>query len=151
MRILSVITSLLFLVVIAAQVTFTNCATSPTDFQVSGFKVSPVPMCVNQTLCATGTGTFSAPIVHGTNLTKFSLIGRYLGLILYKDERNLCELLAAQGQPCPIPVGTTSLTTCVVIKDNLPTGIPYKMEFRLTNGNGNPIYCMNATMTAQRC
>ncbi|KAI8358239.1 hypothetical protein B0O80DRAFT_424308 [Mortierella sp. GBAus27b] len=153
MRISSGITSLLFLITAAAQSwpANTDCATSPTDFNVSGFAFSIYPMCIAQPICFTATGSLLAPIMHGTNLTKVSFVGRYLGRVLYLDEQNLCDNLAAQGQPCPVPVGTTFLTTCFRIRDNFPPNIPMKFELRLTNGNGNTIFCRNATMTAMTC
>jgi hypothetical protein len=125
MRLSSAITSLLFLITAAAQSrpATMNCATSPTDFNVSGFAFSVYPMCIAQPICFTATRSLLAPIMHGTNLTKVSFIGRYLGAILYLDEQNLCDILAAQGQPCPVPVGTTSLTTCFRIKDNFPANV----------------------------
>ncbi|KAI8358238.1 hypothetical protein B0O80DRAFT_520826 [Mortierella sp. GBAus27b] len=153
MRILSAITSLVFLGAVAAQTypSFADCATSPTDFNVSSFTISVYPMCITQRVCFTATGSLLAPITHGTNLTQVSLIGKYVGRVLYRDEQNLCDILGNQGQPCPVPVGTTSLTTCLYVKPNLIPDIPVKYELRLTNGNGNTIFCRNATMTATNC
>jgi hypothetical protein len=81
------------------------------------------PMCITQSVCFTATGSLLAPIMDGTNLTQTSLIGKYLGRVLYREEHNLCDNLTAQGQSCPIPVGTTSLKTCFSIHPNYPADV----------------------------
>ncbi|KAG0208088.1 hypothetical protein BGX31_002422, partial [Mortierella sp. GBA43] len=99
-------------VVKAQQPTFTNCATGPTDLTISTFSLNPYPLCIGQNVCASGTGQLSVPVTAGVN-QNLTITGRYLNRVVYSDTYNLCDLLAAQGNPCPIPVTQTSITACV--------------------------------------
>ncbi|KAF9338472.1 hypothetical protein BGZ91_008747 [Linnemannia elongata] len=56
-----------------------NCATGPTQIAITSFTLSPYPLCINQMVCATGTGTLSTPVIQGSTL---SITGRYLGRLI---------------------------------------------------------------------
>ncbi|KAF9182463.1 hypothetical protein BGZ51_004729 [Haplosporangium sp. Z 767] len=116
----------------------TNCATGTTDITISSFTLAPYPLCVGQDVCATGTGTLSTPVVEGATL---AITGKYLGRVVYTDNHDLCVLMAAQGHPCPIPTTLTSITACVLVKPNAPTGIPVVLTVIATNGSGNVLFC----------
>ncbi|KAF9104955.1 hypothetical protein BGX29_000929, partial [Mortierella sp. GBA35] len=64
----------------------TNCATTPTQITITSFTLTPYPLCINQQVCATGTGTLSTPVVQGA---KLAITGRYLGRIVYTDNHDL--------------------------------------------------------------
>ncbi|KAF9111505.1 hypothetical protein BGX27_004823 [Mortierella sp. AM989] len=94
----------------AQQLPFINCATGTSDFQIESFQLAVYPMCNTQDICFTAVGTLSAPITASHNLTLD--LGFYGYYSKYKTV-DLCDALAAQGTPCPVPVTTTSLTVCV--------------------------------------
>ncbi|KAF9364366.1 hypothetical protein BGX34_001739 [Mortierella sp. NVP85] len=127
----------------------TNCATGPTDLTITTFTLAPYPLCINQNVCATGTGQLSAPVTQGA---KLSIIGRYLGRVVYTDNHDLCTLLSNQGLACPIPVTLTSITACVLVKNTAPANVPVALTVSATNGNGNVLFCQFANgVIAQNC
>ncbi|KAF9354631.1 hypothetical protein BGX26_007544 [Mortierella sp. AD094] len=130
-----------------AQVTWTNCAATA-DLTINTFALSPYPLCVGQNVCATGTGQLSAPVTAPSTL---SIVGKYFGTTVYTDSQNLCTLLGAQGHPCPVPVTLNSITVCVLVKPNAPTGIPVVLTVSATNGNGHTLFCQTGTVTAASC
>ncbi|KAG0225308.1 hypothetical protein BGW42_004489, partial [Actinomortierella wolfii] len=73
---------------------------NPVQLELEQFSVSPFPMCAGKDLCITATGNLSKPIANGARL---SATGYYLKRVFYAYGGDLCELMAAQGQPCPIP------------------------------------------------
>ena len=104
----------------AAQMQYTNCATAPTQFQMTSATWSPSPACIGKDICAVGTGTLNTPIIQGA---KLSLTARYLGRLVYTDNQDLCAVLAAQGTPCPVAAGAAVLKGCVKIKENVPPNV----------------------------
>ncbi|KAK3825346.1 MAG: hypothetical protein J3Q66DRAFT_384571 [Benniella sp.] len=144
----AIVTLILATLIAAQQPVFTNCAASTAEFTVASFSIFPHPACVSQNVCVTITGMLSAPITAGAKVT---IVGRYLGRVVYTDNQDLCALSAAQGNPCPLPVSLTSLTVCVLVKTNAPVGIPVTISISATNGNGNPLFCQSATVQFQNC
>lgn len=119
MKFFAAIITFLLTTLVAAQVTFTNCAPAGTtpEFTVSTFSLSPYPLCINQNVCASATGQLSVVITQGATL---SIIGRFLGRIVYTDIQDLCALLAAAGYPCPVAMTRTTITVCILVKPNAP-------------------------------
>ncbi|KAF8932736.1 hypothetical protein EDD21DRAFT_446996 [Dissophora ornata] len=149
MKFIASITALFAVAAVAqAQVPFTNCATGATDLTINSFTLSPYPLCINSTTCATGTGQLNAPVTAGATL---SITGSYLGVNVYSDTQDLCALMAAKGYNCPIPVTLTSITYCLFIKDTAPANVPVSLTIEATNGDGNVLFCQAATVTAQNC
>ncbi|KAF8921713.1 hypothetical protein EDD21DRAFT_449270 [Dissophora ornata] len=127
---------------------FSNCATGTTDLTVSSSTLSPYPLCINQIVCITITGTLSEPITSGATL---SMQGKYLGRVVYTDNQDLCTVLAASGYSCPIPVTTTSITFCLLVKSSAPANIPVAFTIQVINGNGHILFCISGTITASNC
>ncbi|KAG0327320.1 hypothetical protein BG004_002791 [Podila humilis] len=132
----------------AQQPTWTNCATGPTDLAITTFSVSPYPLCVNQNVCASGTGVLATDVIAPA---KLSISGKYLGRVVYTDNQDLCAITAAAGLPCPISQNETSITACVLVKPTAPTGINVQLTVTAINGNNNVLFCQAATVTANNC
>ncbi|KAG0056474.1 hypothetical protein BGZ83_004732, partial [Gryganskiella cystojenkinii] len=107
------------LTLVQGQVPFANCATGSTGMTVTAFSLTPYPLCANQNVCLTATGTLSEPIIAGARL---QITGRYLGRIVYTDNQDFCALLAAQGYTCPVSINLTSITACLLVKPSAPIG-----------------------------
>ncbi|KAF9085851.1 hypothetical protein BGX23_009333 [Mortierella sp. AD031] len=148
MKFITALAALVVAAVANAQVPFTNCATTPTQIAITNFSIAPYPLCINQNVCATGTGTLSTPVVQGA---KLAITGRYLGRIVYTDNHDLCTLMAAQGFPCPIPTTMTAITACVLVKPNAPPNIGVALQVLATNGDGGILFCQSATVQAKNC
>ncbi|KAF9122432.1 hypothetical protein BGW39_009735 [Mortierella sp. 14UC] len=128
----------------AQSPSFTNCATTPTQMTVSGFSVAPYPLCINKNVCATVSGVLSTPIVAGA---KLAITGRYLGRLVYTDNQDLCTVLGG----CPVPVTTTTVTACVLVKPNAPPNVGVSLQIVATNGDGGLLFCQSAVVTAVTC
>ncbi|KAF9955255.1 hypothetical protein BGZ72_003913 [Mortierella alpina] len=151
MKFIAAIAALIVAAVANAQTPsppFGNCATGATDMTVTGFTLTPYPLCIGQTVCATVNGTLSAPIVAPA---KLAITGRYLGRVVYTDNHDLCVVLAASGVPCPVPTTVTSVTACVLVKPTAPANIPVALTLLATNGNNHVLFCQSATVTAVNC
>ncbi|KAF9182359.1 hypothetical protein BGZ51_002052 [Haplosporangium sp. Z 767] len=124
---------------------FTNCAAAATDLTVNNFTMAPYPLCAGEEVCFTATGTLSAPIIISESAT-LSITGRYLGRVIYTDrDRDLCELMAGQGHPCPVPTTLTSITACVLVKVGIIRNIPIALTVQAINGSGNVLFCQSAS------
>ncbi|KAK3825348.1 MAG: hypothetical protein J3Q66DRAFT_420293 [Benniella sp.] len=132
MKLFTAIATLFLATFVAAQSLPNNCATGPTGLTVTSTAITPYPLCVGQLVCFTITGQLSETITPGAT---FTIIGKYLGRVVYTDTHDLCTLLATQGYPCPVPVTLTSITICVLVKSNAPVGIPLAFTVSATNGN----------------
>ncbi|KAG0252175.1 hypothetical protein BG011_007140 [Mortierella polycephala] len=127
----------------------TSCATGSTDITIDTFTLEPYPLCIGESVCATGNGTLSTPVVDGATL---SITGKYLGRVVYTDSHDLCELMGDQGHPCPIPTTLTSITACVLVKPSAPANVPVVLTVLAMNGNGNVLFCQTASgVLAQIC
>ncbi|KAG9325070.1 hypothetical protein KVV02_008542 [Mortierella alpina] len=147
MKFITAIAALFVATVANAQVPFTNCATGPTDIVIDSFTISPYPLCIGKEVKATGTGVLSTPVIAGA---KLSIIGKYLGRIVYNDNHDLCKLMGDQGHPCPIPTTLTSITASVPVKSTAPANIPVQLTVQATNGNNHILFCQSATVTATK-
>ncbi|KAI1318124.1 hypothetical protein EDD11_007176 [Mortierella claussenii] len=127
---------------------FSNCATGATDMTVSSLSLNPYPLCIGKNVCATVTGSLSAPVTAGA---KLNVVGKYLNRVVYTDALDLCTVLAASGAPCPVPTTVTSIVACILVKSSAPAGIPVILQVTATNGNGHVLFCQQATVTAQNC
>ncbi|KAF9190708.1 hypothetical protein BGZ50_009849 [Haplosporangium sp. Z 11] len=128
MKFFTAIAALVVAAVASAQTPsppFSNCATGATDMTVTGLTLNPYPLCVGKPVCATVTGTLSAPV---TSPASLAITGKYLGRVVYTDNVDLCTVLAASGYPCPVATTVTSVTACVLVKANAPTGEFLMME-----------------------
>ncbi|KAG0239084.1 hypothetical protein BGW41_007927 [Actinomortierella wolfii] len=133
----------------AQQPAWTDCGITPVEMTVTSFSVTPYPLCVGKPVCATIGGTLSAPI-DGPDAT-LSVIGKFLGRVVYTDNQNLCDILSTTDHPCPVTTDVTSVEACIGVKPNAPAGINVLLEVKATNGNGNLIFCQKATVIAQNC
>ncbi|KAF9149734.1 hypothetical protein BG015_008449 [Linnemannia schmuckeri] len=143
MKFIAALATLVLAAVASAQTMPTpyNCATGPTQISITSFTLSPYPLCINQNVCATGTGTLSTPVIEGSTL---SITGRYLGRLVYTDNHDLCALLASQGFQCPMPTTMTSITACVLVKPNAPPNIGVALRVVAVNGDGGTLFCQAA-------
>ncbi|KAF9546550.1 hypothetical protein EC957_009627 [Mortierella hygrophila] len=148
MKFIAAVAAILVAAVANAQVPFTNCATGPTQIAIDNFSISPYPLCINQNVCAEGTGTLSTPVIEGATL---SITGRYLGRLVYTDNHDLCALMATQGQPCPILTNVNSIKSCVNVKPSAPPNIAVALQVSAINGDGGTLFCQAATVTAKTC
>ncbi|KAG0327624.1 hypothetical protein BGZ99_007205 [Dissophora globulifera] len=149
MKFFAAIAALALAVVASAQQpTWTNCAVGTADLVISSFTVAPYPLCINQNVCASGTGILSTPVVAGGTL---AITGRFAGRVVYSDNHDLCTLTGAQGYPCPIATTLTSITICVLVKNTAPAGINVALTVQATNGNNHVLFCQAATVTASNC
>ncbi|KAF9939068.1 hypothetical protein BGZ67_010036 [Mortierella alpina] len=147
MKFITAIAALFVATVANAQVPFTDCANGPTDLVIESFKIEPYPLCVGKNVTATGTGVLSTPVIAGA---KLSIIGKYLGRIVYNDNHDLCTLMAGEGHPCPIPTTLTSISAKVPVKSTAPANIPVQLTVQATNGNNHLLFCQSATVTATK-
>ncbi|KAF9378011.1 hypothetical protein CPC16_011519 [Podila verticillata] len=95
----------------------------------------------------TVTVPMSAPITDGATLF---ITGRFIGSVIYRDEADLCELLAAAGTPCPVPATATSWSVERTVK-NAPANIPLAYTMSAVNVNGNTLFCRQTTISAKNC
>ncbi|KAF9172210.1 hypothetical protein BGX21_003898 [Mortierella sp. AD011] len=149
MKFYAIVTALVFTAAASAQSysNFTNCATG-SEFTVESFTIAPYPLCIGQTVCATVTGSLSTEITSSATL---SIVGKYLGTIVYTDQYDFCELMGAQGTPCPIAATTTSLTACVTVKSSAVASIPASDTITITNGDNKVLLCQAASLYAVNC
>ncbi|KAK3844166.1 MAG: hypothetical protein J3R72DRAFT_473422 [Linnemannia gamsii] len=145
MKFIAAIAALVVAAVATAQTIppITSCATGPTQIAITAFTLTPYPLCINQMVCASGTGTLSTPVIQGA---KLAITGRYLGRLVYTDNHDLCTLMAAQTPSfiCPLPVTMTSITACVLVKPNAPANVGVALTVQATNGDGGLLFCQTA-------
>ncbi|KAF9309703.1 hypothetical protein BG003_009442 [Podila horticola] len=151
MKFITAVAALLVASVVNAQTppVWTDCAPPGTaDMTVSSFSVLPYPLCINQNVCATVVGTLSTPVVAPS---KLSVSGKYLGRVVYTDNQDLCAILLAAGHPCPLPVTTTTITACILVKSTAPANINVQLTVQANNGNNHILFCQASTVIAQTC
>ncbi|KAF9417578.1 hypothetical protein BGZ94_009930 [Podila epigama] len=125
-----------------------DCSIGPTDLTITSFTLAPYPLCINQMVCASGTGILLNPVIAPA---KLAISGKYLGRVVYTDNQDLCAITAAAGQPCPIPVTVTSITACVLVKPTAPANVNVQLTVQAINGNNNVLFCQAATVVATNC
>ncbi|KAF9344979.1 hypothetical protein BGX34_005163, partial [Mortierella sp. NVP85] len=128
MKFFAAVATLALAAVASAQTpTFTSCAAAGVtpELAITSFTLSPYPLCIGQPVTASGTGVLSAPVTSGA---KLSIIGRYLGRVVYTDNQDLCTLTATAGLPCPIATTTSSITVAVLVKSSAPADVPVALQ-----------------------
>ncbi|KAG0019914.1 hypothetical protein BGZ82_011747 [Podila clonocystis] len=125
-----------------------NCAAGVTDQNVTAFTLTPSDYCIGKTYTVTTTGPLALDIILGA---KFALTGRYLGRIIYVDNKDLCALLAAAGTPCPVAKTADALSFALTIKPSLPFNWPVQYTYLATNGNNHVIFCRATTIIGKKC
>ncbi|KAF9206863.1 hypothetical protein BGZ59_011470 [Podila verticillata] len=150
MKFFAAVATLLVAAVANAQgPTWTNCATpGTTDLVINSFSVTPYPLCINQNVCASGTGTLLTDVIAPA---KLAISGKFLGRVVYTDNQDLCAISAAAGLPCPIDTTHTSITACVLVKPSAPANVNVQLTVQATNGNNRVLFCQSATVTASNC
>ncbi|KAF9318549.1 hypothetical protein BGZ91_005142 [Linnemannia elongata] len=128
---------------------FSICASGPTQLALTSFTLSPSPMCIGKEFCYTATGNLSTSIIDDATL---SITGRWYGRLVYTDNANLCDALAAGGHKgCPISAGLVTLKICRKLKLNLPPNIGMVFQANAVNGDGISIFCQTATNYGVQC
>ncbi|KAK3806072.1 MAG: hypothetical protein J3Q66DRAFT_359422 [Benniella sp.] len=129
---------------------FTSCSPAGVtpEMSVISLSLNPYPLCIGQIVTATATGVLSAPVTDGS---KLAIIGRYLGRVVYTDNQDLCGLASTSGLSCPIATSVSSITVQVLVKNTAPANVPVALQISATNGNGNLLFCQQATVTAVNC
>ncbi|KAF9216696.1 hypothetical protein BGZ59_008522 [Podila verticillata] len=147
---ITAVSALLFAAVAnAQQPTWSSCATaSTTDMTVSAFSVDPYPLCINEDVCATVTGTLLTDVIAPA---KLDISGKFLGSVVYTDNQDLCAILEDAGHPCPLPKSTPSITACVLVKPSVPAIANVQLTIQATNGNNRILFCQDATFTTSTC
>ncbi|KAF9915159.1 hypothetical protein BX616_006783 [Lobosporangium transversale] len=153
MKVLSVIVGLALAAVSQAAdmpaLNFTSCAPSTTGLTLTALPVlEPYPLCIGKEYCLTLTGQLNTDITQGSRL---SVIGRWVGRIVYTDNQDLCTLLAAQGTPCPVASTTSSIKLCTPMKSNFWANVQTHFQFSATNGDGDLLFCQTSPIYAQNC
>ncbi|KFH73682.1 hypothetical protein MVEG_00896 [Podila verticillata NRRL 6337] len=150
MKFFAAVATLLVAAVANAQTpVFTSCATpGTTDLVINSFSVTPYPLCINQNVCASGTGTLLTDVIAPA---KLAISGKFLGRVVYTDNQDLCAITAAAGMPCPIDTTHTSITACVLVKPSAPANVNVQLTVQATNGNNRILFCQAATVTASNC
>ncbi|KAF9301935.1 hypothetical protein BGZ74_006061, partial [Mortierella antarctica] len=96
---------------------------------LTSFSVSPYPLCIGLDLCATAMGVLSTPIFAPSIL---AITGKCLGRTIYTDTQDFCTVV---GVSCPVPVTTTSITFCVLVKPSTPATFPFQSTYLVTSTN----------------
>ncbi|KAG0240244.1 hypothetical protein BGW41_007083 [Actinomortierella wolfii] len=149
MKLYAAIAALAAAAVASAQETpkFEACnKDTPAQFEFDQFNISTPLLCPKEEVCVTGTGNLSAPIVEGVGL---EFMGKFLGRPVYVERKDLCELMAAQGHPCPVPTPLTSFAVCFKVNEKVPP-FPIVLEIKATNGDGNPLFCQKTKITQEK-
>ncbi|KAG0233190.1 hypothetical protein BGW42_007668 [Actinomortierella wolfii] len=140
MKLYAAIATLVAAAVASAQETpkFEACnKNTPAQFEFDQFNISTPLLCPKEEVCVTGRGNLSAPIVEYSELM---FTGKYLGRVVYLERRNLCELMAAQGHPCPVLTSLASFNACFKLRDRVwPTVM--SLEIKAENGDGGLLFC----------
>ncbi|KAF9387992.1 hypothetical protein CPB97_001797 [Podila verticillata] len=150
MKFFAAIAALAFAALVNTQTpVITSCATpGTTDLIINSFTISPYPLCINQNVCATGTGTLLTDVIAPA---KLAISGKFLGRVVYTDNQDLCAITEAAGLPCPIDTTHTSITACVLVKPSAPANVNVQLTVQATNGNNRILFCQAATVVANNC
>ncbi|OAQ22937.1 hypothetical protein K457DRAFT_25588 [Linnemannia elongata AG-77] len=128
---------------------FSSCASGPTQLALDSFTLSPSPMCIGKEFCYTATGTLNTAIVEGGTL---SIMGRFLGRLIYTDNADLCDALAAGGhKDCAIPAGPVTLKMCRILRPNFPPNWKTSFQVAAVSGDGGTLFCQAETNYAVQC
>ncbi|KAG0373838.1 hypothetical protein BGX24_011177 [Mortierella sp. AD032] len=105
-------------------------------------------MCINKTYTLTAIGNALKPINVGA---KLAVTGRFLGRLVYTDNKSLEEVLAPSGQSLPIPAGPVALNLTLLLKPNRPPNMSIAFQFYASNGDGGNLFCQSASLSAVIC
>ncbi|KAG0277949.1 hypothetical protein BGZ95_005032 [Linnemannia exigua] len=119
---------------------FINCYGNNTVAQVNvtSAAFTPAPMCVGEEYCFEVTGTSKVPITQGAKLYELGIAGSRPQPI--GGQTDLCALLAASGQPCPIPAGPIALKVCYKNK-TVFQHITLTWMFNAFSADDKPLFC----------
>ncbi|KAF9331734.1 hypothetical protein BG006_005426 [Podila minutissima] len=87
--------------------TFTNCASSQADQNITDFSISPDPLCIGKNYTLTATGSLPTAVIAPA---KLMVQETFRGRVVYTDNHDFCRLLADAGTPCPIATTTSTLS-----------------------------------------
>ncbi|KAF9344601.1 hypothetical protein BGX26_004125 [Mortierella sp. AD094] len=127
-----------------ASAAFTSCGSSSDSFHLSSVSYTPNPPKVNQQVCIKLTGTLSSPVTQGASL---HLTGTFWGINVYDNTVDLCAGLVGSATPCPIATDVTTVTQCISVPSNVPTGISIDLKAVATSGAGAEIFCIGGPLT----
>ncbi|KAH7041808.1 hypothetical protein BKA57DRAFT_472717 [Linnemannia elongata] len=147
MKLITAITALATAAAVACALpppgNFSSCDSYPKQLALTSFTINPSPVCIGKKFCYTATGNLSSSIIDGATL---STTVRYLNRLVYNDNANLCDALAAGGHKgCPIPAGPVTLKICREMRLNFLPNVPMKFEASAVNGDGGTLFCQTAT------
>ncbi|KAG0205674.1 hypothetical protein BGX28_002745 [Mortierella sp. GBA30] len=128
----------------SASAALSSCGSGSDDLQLSGLTYTPNPPKVNQNVCVTIKGTLSKPVTDGS---KIRVSATFWGISVYDQTSDLCAALAGGPNPCPIPVTATSVTHCITVPSNVPTGVSINLQATATNAGGSRVFCVGGPLT----
>ncbi|KAF9205321.1 Phosphatidylglycerol/phosphatidylinositol transfer protein [Haplosporangium sp. Z 27] len=127
-----------------ASAAFTSCGASSDSFHLGSVSYTPNPPKAGQQVCIDLTGTLSAAVTQGATLT---VTGTFWGIEVYNSKSDLCAGLAGSATPCPIATTVTSVTQCITVPSNVPTGVSVTIKAVATSASGSEIFCISGPLT----
>ncbi|KAK3841808.1 MAG: hypothetical protein J3R72DRAFT_509816 [Linnemannia gamsii] len=119
---------------------FSGCYSdnSISQITVTSAAFSPAPMCVGEEYCFELNGTSKVPITQGAKIYEIGVAaGRPQPI---DGQIDLCTLLAASGQPCPIAAGPIAFKVCYKNK-SVFQHINLTWRFNAFTADNKPLFC----------
>ncbi|KAG0049205.1 hypothetical protein BGZ83_005981 [Gryganskiella cystojenkinii] len=130
----------------------TDCSSVVPIMNLKATSLQPFPLCVGAKACLTLTGPLKEPIVTGG---AWSHVERLFNRIDYTDNQPLDVVLAAGGNPVPIPASAPGTNSTIRVCTTTPPGGIYKLPqlytYVLTSADGRTIACVSGTVSKQIC
>ncbi|KAI1314472.1 Phosphatidylglycerol/phosphatidylinositol transfer protein [Mortierella claussenii] len=128
----------------SASAAFSSCGSSKDTFKLSGVSYTPNPPKVGQNVCITVQGSLSKPVTQGASI---HVTATFWGINVYDNTADLCAALAGGATPCPIATSVKSVTTCITVPSNVPTGVSINMKAVATNAGGDSLFCIGGPLS----
>ncbi|KAG0371025.1 hypothetical protein BC939DRAFT_437484 [Gamsiella multidivaricata] len=128
----------------SASAAFSSCGSSSDEFHLTGVTYTPSPPKVNQDVCITVKGTLATPVAQGATIR---VTATFLGIQVYDQTADLCAGLANSTTPCPIATTVNSVTNCITVPSNVPTGISLTLKAVAKNADANQLFCISGPLS----
>ncbi|KAF9132566.1 hypothetical protein BGW39_011831 [Mortierella sp. 14UC] len=125
---------------------FTTCGAPNNKNEIANLALSPSPLCIGQKYCLSGSGTLLKPITEGAQLQNTWML--FSNPV--PNNYDLCALLAASGQPCPIPAGPFSFNICFDPPRWFPPNFALGWNYKFVDEEGELLSCQNAPLNSYR-
>ena len=120
---------------------WSNCGSDSDHLKVSSLTITPSSLATGQPFTISFSGSIDEQVSGGSA----AISVQFLGITVFSQNYDLCELIAQGGASCPIPSGPITVTKTETFPSAVPKG-SYTGKIVIKDQTGSEVTCLTFSM-----